>query len=438
MKFSNIKDKHEFRPLLVEIEERPLSPLGRTLLWVILAFLAVMAIWLYVAKIDVVVTARGKLIPHGEIKMLQPIETGVISAILVKDGEFVRKGDLLIAIDPSVNDTNIESKRKNLSHFEVEITRLEALIAKKEFKVPAFCHDSSIVATERLIYSTTKLSFAQQTQLIEEQISQVKEQIEGSLSDQERLIKMLFSLQQREDRLIKVIDIIAKDDFDKLHDQVIEYQEQIKIKEHTISELRAKLSELYEQRKLVAQEYQKRLLEELTQKRKEATTLKVEIDAIEFRRLKQNIISPVDGYVGKLLVHTVGGVVTPAEKLISIIPKDAPLIIQATVLNQDIGFIKKGMHSAIKIDTYNFQKYGLLSGNVTHISDDSLEDEKLGAVYEIYIKPSEKFLKSKNGEKHEIHSGMSVSAELKVGKRRVIEFFIYPLIKYMDEGMSVR
>lgn len=438
MKFSNIKDKHEFRPLLVEIEERPLSPLGRTLLWVILAFLAVMAIWLYVAKIDVVVTARGKLIPHGEIKMLQPIETGVISAILVKDGEFVRKGDLLIAIDPSVNDTNIESKRKNLSHFEVEIARLEALIAKKEFKVPAFCHDSSIVATQQLIYSTTKLSFAQQTQLIEEQISQVKEQIEGSLSDQERLIKMLFSLQQREDRLIKVIDIIAKDDFDKLHDQVIEYQEQIKIKEHTISELRAKLSELYEQRKLVAQEYQKRLLEELTQKRKEATTLKVEIDAIEFRRLKQNIISPVDGYVGKLLVHTVGGVVTPAEKLISIIPKDAPLIIQATVLNQDIGFIKKGMHSAIKIDTYNFQKYGLLSGNVTHISDDSLEDEKLGAVYEIYIKPSEKFLKSKNGEKHEIHSGMSVSAELKVGKRRVIEFFIYPLIKYMDEGMSVR
>jgi len=438
LKFSNIKDKHEFRPLLVEIEERPLSPLGRTLLWVILAFLAVMAIWLYVAKIDVVVTARGKLIPHGEIKMLQPIETGVISAILVKDGEFVRKGDLLIAIDPSVNDTNIESKRKNLSHFEVEIARLEALIAKKEFKVPAFCHDSSIVATQQLIYSTTKLSFAQQTQLIEEQISQVKEQIEGSLSDQERLIKMLFSLQQREDRLIKVIDIIAKDDFDKLHDQVIEYQEQIKIKEHTISELRAKLSELYEQRKLVAQEYQKRLLEELTQKRKEATTLKVEIDAIEFRRLKQNIISPVDGYVGKLLVHTVGGVVTPAEKLISIIPKDAPLIIQATVLNQDIGFIKKGMHSAIKIDTYNFQKYGLLSGNVTHISDDSLEDEKLGAVYEIYIKPSEKFLKSKNGEKHEIHSGMSVSAELKVGKRRVIEFFIYPLIKYMDEGMSVR
>jgi len=438
LKFSNIKDKHEFRPLLVEIEERPLSPLGRTLLWVILAFLAIMAIWLYVAKIDVVVTARGKLIPYGEIKMLQPIETGVISDILVKEGEFVRKGDLLIAIDPSVNDTNIESKRKNLSHFEVEITRLEALIGKKEFKVPAFCHDSSIVATEQLIYSTTKLSFTQQTQLIEEQISQAKEQIEGSLSDQGRLIKILFSLQQREDRLIKVIDIIAKDDFDELHNQVIEYQEQIKIKEHTISELRAKLSELYEQRKLVAQEYQKRLLEELTQKRKEATTLKVEIDAIEFRRLKQNIISPVDGYVGKLLVHTVGGVVTPAEKLISIIPKDAPLVIKATVLNQDIGFIKKGMHSAIKIDTYSFQKYGLLSGNVTHISDDSIEDEKLGAVYEIYIKPSEKFLKSKNGEKHEIHSGMSVTSELKVGKRRVIEFFIYPLIKYMDEGMSVR
>jgi len=438
MKYFETEDKHEFRPLLVEIEERPLSPVGRSLLWILLAFLTIAAIWLYVAKIDVVVTARGKLIPHGEIKMLQPIETGVISSILVKEGEFVHKGELLIEIDPSVTETNIEAKRKNLSHLEVEIKRLEALIENKEFKVPPFCQDSSIVATQQLIYSTTKLSFAQQTQLLDEQIIQAKEQIQGSLMDQERLIELLKGLQEQEDRLLKVIDIIAKEKFENIHNQVIEYQGQIKTKEHMITGLRAKLSELYEQKQLVSQEYQKRLLEELTLKRKEATTLKVEIEATEFRRKRQNITSPVDGYVGKLLVHTVGGVVTPAEKLISIIPKDAPLIIKATVLNQDIGFVKKQMGVAVKIDTFNFQKYGLLDANVTHISDDSIEDEKLGPVYEIYIQPKRNYLLSKSGERYDIHSGMSVTSELKVGKRRVIEFFIYPLIKYMDEGMSVR
>ena len=137
------------------------------------------------------------------------------------------------------------------------------------------------------------------------------------------------------------------------------------------------------------------------------------------------------------MVHTIGGVVTPAEKLISIVPNNVPLVIKATVLNQDIGFIKEGMDAAVKIDTFNFQKYGLIPATVSHISDDAIDDEKLGAIYEIYLVPKKTHLFVK-GEKVNLNSGMSVSAELKVGKRRVIEFFIYPLIKYLDEGMSVR
>ena len=129
--------------------------------------------------------------------------------------------------------------------------------------------------------------------------------------------------------------------------------------------------------------------------------------------------------------------VTPAEKLVTIIPKDAPLIIQATVENKDSGFVKEGMEVAVKIDTFNFQKYGMIHGIVTHKADDAIEDEKLGPVYELYIEPKENYLEV-NGEKVYLHSGMSVSAEMKVGKRRVIEFFLYPLIKYLDEGMSVR
>jgi hemolysin D len=188
---------------------------------------------------------------------------------------------------------------------------------------------------------------------------------------------------------------------------------------------------------LITQEYRNKLLAELTQKSKEATSLRTEVETTQFRNAKQQIIAPVDGYVGKLLVHTVGGVVTPAEKLLTLIPKGVPLIIQATVLNQDIGFITKEMEAAIKIDTFDFQKYGLLHGTVKHIADDAIEDEKLGPVYEITIDPKETTLKVE-GKELTINPGMSVTAELKVGKRRVIEFFIYPMIKYLDEGLSVR
>ncbi|MGD9971373.1 MAG: HlyD family efflux transporter periplasmic adaptor subunit, partial [Sulfuricurvum sp.] len=169
---------------------------------------------------------------------------------------------------------------------------------------------------------------------------------------------------------------------------------------------------------------------ELTQKSKEATSLRTEVQTTLFRNAKQQIIAPVDGYIGKLLV-------TPAEKLLTLIPKNVPLVIKATVLNQDIGFVTKEMEAAIKIDTFDFQKYGLLHGEVKHIADDAIDDEKLGPVYEIAIEPKETILRVE-GKELTINPGMSVTAELKVGKRRVIEFFIYPMIKYLDEGLSVR
>lgn len=395
------------------------------------------SLWLFFAKIDVVVSARGKIIPYGEIKVLQPIETGVISKLLVKEGELVKKGQVLVEIDPSVTETNLESKQKNLELLEIETLRIMALIEDKEFITPPLCKDTAVLATQKLIYNTTKLGFKQQQLLIKKQILQIKEQIGSATIDKSRLTQHSVNVKEKEKNLLEVIDIIARSEYEAVHKEVIEYEEQIRMKEHEITQLNEKLNELREQKLLITQEYQNKLLEELTTKRKEATILKVEIESIEFKKAKQRITSPVDGYVAKLMVHTIGGVVTPAEKLISIVPNNVPLVIKATVQNQDIGFIKEGMESAVKVDTFDFQKYGLIPAKVSHIADDAIEDEKLGPVYEIYLEPKKYFL-IVNGEKIYLNSGMSVTAELKVGKRRVIEFFIYPLIKYLDEGMSVR
>lgn len=431
------KDRHEFKPLLVEIEDRPLNPVGRTLLWTIIVFMILSSLWLFFAKIDVVVSARGKIIPHGEIKILQPIETGVISKLLVKEGELVHKGQVLVEIDPSVTETDLKSKQKNLELLEIETARLTALIEDKKFHIPKTCNDPNVIATQKLIYDTTKQGFHQQISLVEKQILQIDQQIESAVADENRLTEFSQNAKDKEASLFKVIDIIAKSDYEAAQKEVIEYRQQALMKDHEITQLQEKLNELDEQKILVTQTYQNKLLEELTQKRKDATLLKVEIEAIEFKNTKQRLTSPVEGYVGKLMVHTVGGVVTPAEKLITIIPKDVPLVIKATVLNQDIGFIKDKMEAAVKVDTFDFQKYGLIHANVTHISDDATDDEKLGPVYEIYLKPKDDYLVV-DGEKIFLTSGMSVTAELKVGKRRVIEFFIYPLIKYLDEGLSVR
>ena len=288
-----------------------------------------------------------------------------------------------------------------------------------------------------MMYTSGKLAYDQQRQVLQEQIRQNDEATETAKADKSRLKQLLASAKDHEARLKEVLDIIANKEYEDAKNQRVEYQEQFTMKEHVIAQSQGKLNELTQQLRLITQEYRNKLLTDLTQKSKEATSLRTEVETTQFRNAKQQIIAPVDGYVGKLLVHTVGGVVTPAEKLLTLIPKGVPLIIQATVLNQDIGFITKEMEAAIKIDTFDFQKYGLLHGKVKHIADDAIEDEKLGPVYEITIDPKETTLRVE-GKELTINPGMSVTAELKVGKRRVIEFFIYPMIKYLDEGLSVR
>ena len=432
------KDRHEFKPLLVELEDSPTSPLSRWLFWILTVIMVFIVSWLYFAKVDVVVSARGKVIPSGEIKVLQPIETGVVKKILVKEGDLVKKNQVVMEIDPSVTETNLESKRTNAQLLTVEVERLNALIANRKLNIDKFKEIiPSVIETQTSLYNATKQSHQQQIKLVKEKLEQAKQQLNSLKSDIFRINQLYSVTKKREQKLSLVLDIIAKKDYELVYNQMVDYQQQLAMKRHEVLGIKAKISELNQQIKLIKEEYKNKLLETLTQKRKELTALNAEIASIKFQNSKQLIKSPVDGYISKLLVHTEGGVVTPAEKLMMIVPKDAPLIFKVTVLNQDIGFVKKDMNASVKIDTFNFQKYGLIEGTVLHVADDAIEDEKMGPIYEVLIQPHDYFLEY-GKEKFAINSGMSITAEMKVGKRRVINFFIYPLIRYLDEGMSVR
>lgn len=179
------------------------------------------------------------------------------------------------------------------------------------------------------------------------------------------------------------------------------------------------------------------MLTELAETRQRETYLVGKIERSEFLSNRQVIVSPVKGHVAQLFLHTTGGVVTPAEKLATIVPLDSPLLIRGLVQNKDVGFIEPKMDVSLKIDAFDFQKYGIIDGELLHVSRDSVEDKNLGLVYEVYVRPRQLMLMVE-GKETTISTGMSVSAEIKVGKRRIIAFFIYPLIKYLDEGISVR
>jgi hemolysin D len=434
LKKDKIKDIHEFHPLNVEIEDRPLNPLGPVILWIVVAIITFGVLWLFFAKIDVVVSARGQVIPTGEIKILQPIETGVISKINIKEGDYITKGQVLMQIDPSVTETSLDTKEKNLEVLNLQIIRLEALINNK----PLFLNSNLNEAKEEeKLYLVQKNSLEEGLSRYEMKLAQTKSQYQSSLSDKSRLSMLLLKDEERLKKLESVLDIIARKDYEDLQKNILNEKEQENMASFKVDESKKRIIEIEQEKNSFISEFKDTKYQELLNLKKELRNLQSEINAIKFQNQKQSIISPTDGYVAKLMINTIGGVVSAHEKLISIVPKDSPLIVKVNVLNQDIGFIKKEMNSKIKIDTFSFQKYGFFEGKIINVGNFSIDDEKLGPVYEVKIEPNGKTLNVEGKERY-LEAGMSVTAEIKVGKRRVIEFFIYPIIQYLDEGLSVR
>ncbi len=429
-----MNDLHEFKPLLIEIEDKPLNPLGRIILYLVLAIMVFGTAWLILAKVDVVVSAQGKVIPSGEIKILKPLESGVVSKIFVKESDKVKKGDILIQIDPTVTDASLSSKQDDLAVIDSDIALLEALISESNLSKDEL---NKLNSSQLSLYNSQKQILASTYESNKAKLNSAKLDIKANESEVNRLSLLLNKEEEAKTRLQKVIDLIAKKEYEEVSKNIINLKEQRDIALYRLKESNKKLEEIIEENQKAIKTVKSSWIETSLNKEKEKRELSAQINAILFSNKTQQIKSPVDGFVGKLLIHTEGGVVSPNDNLISIVPSDAPLIIKANVLNKDIGFLKLGQEVAVKIDTFSFQKYGLLHGNIIEISKDAIEDEKLGLIYEIKIKPKSLDIKV-DGETKQLEIGMSVIAEVKTGKRRVIELFIYPIIKYMDEGLSVR
>lgn len=411
-------DLHEFKPLLIEIEDKPLNPLGGIILYLVLAIMAFGTAWLILAKVDVVVSAQGKVIPSGEIKILKPLESGVVSKIFVKESDRVKKGDILIQIDPTVTDASLSSKQDDLAVINSDIALLYALINESNLSKDEI---NKLNSSQLNLYNSQRQILASTYEGNKAKLNSAKLDIKANESEVNRLSLLLNKEEEAKARLQKVLDIIAKKEYEEVSKNIINLKEQKDIALYRLKESNKKLEEIIEENEKAIKTIKSSWIETSLSKEKEKRELSAQINAILFSNKTQQIKSPVDGFVGKLLIHTEGGVVSPNDNLISIVPSDAPLIIKANVLNKDIGFLKLGQEVAIKIDTFSFQKYGLLHGNIIEISKDAIEDEKLGLIYEIKIKPNSLDIKVE-GEIKRLEIGMSVIAEVKTGKRRVIDY----------------
>jgi hemolysin D len=433
-----MKDHHEFKPILAEIEEKPVNPLGRIILWSIFLLIVIALIALYIFEIDIIVTARGKVIPDGDVKVLQPLETGIVKRIMVKEGDFVKEGDILIEIDPTVEISDIKEKGRLLSFHSLTKERVQSLLTGKDFKPSQDYEDSAL---QLALYKSQKDYYIETLKQKQKEMEEVQILID-SIKDEISKLKNILSLVSEEEkryRALSEIGAIPENRHREKLKEKVNLEREIDLRENQIKENLARLERLKHELEIIKNSFNEKLLSEMANSYEKERLLSSEITNIRFKKSKRFITSPVNGYVHLLAVKTIGGVVTPGQPLISIVPENTPLIIRAIVLNKDIGFVREGQKCIIKVDTYDFQKYGTLKGEVKTVSPFSIEDKEFGIDgYPVYVKLNSTELKTKDGKLYKIKPGMSVLVEINIGKRRVIELFVYPFIKHIDEGLKVR
>lgn len=365
----------EFLPAVLELQETPPSPAGRAIGGTIVLVFVLGILWASFGKVDIVAVAQGKIIPSNHTKIIQPLESGVIKAIHVRNGQHVKAGEVLIKLDATSADADSSRLSNETIATRTDIARLKALLADKDtFKAPKGA-DPSFVRTLRL--------------RLREQLSEYR-----ATRIQAEALKKLY-------------------------------------KKGVVSRLQ--YLDMERRRAGMAQQYSA----ELAAAKTRAHSLSKELTKAETRTSQQTLGAPIDGVVQQLSVHTVGGVVTPAQQLMVIVPNEDRLEVEAWVENKDIGFVDPHQSVEIKVDAFPFTKFGTIDGRIESLSLDAVPLENIGHVYAARVSMAKSDITVGN-KIVKLSPGMSVSVEIKTGKRRLIEYFLTPLLRGIKETARER
>jgi hemolysin D len=455
------RDELEFLPAALEIVETPPSPLGRAIGATLIALFVVAVAWACLGHVDIVATAAGKIIPTGHSKVIQPFETGVVRAIRVADGQSVNAGDVLIELDPTINEGETNHLQGDLQSAQLDVARLHAALADTNDALAAFhppqAANPALVAMHRQLLVAQTTERRAKIAALDGQRAQKEAELNTISATIDKLAAVIPTIQERVDIRKTLNEYGSKLQYFEVLQQLTESQQERLVQQSHYREAQAALAAIIETRSQTVAEYRRTLLGEQTEAERKAAGLAADLSRAEQRTKLQLLTAPVSGMVQQLAVHSVGGVVTPAQTLLVIVPGDSRLEIEAMVTNRDIGFVHAGDDVEIKIDTFDFTRYGLLQGRVLGISQDAIvrdnpsdkstdkasggnatsepKGQELAYAARISLDRTQMQVEDKLVN---LSPGMAVTAEIKTGSRRIISYLLSPLLKYKQESLRER
>jgi hemolysin D len=460
------KAEHEFLPAALEIMEKPPSPGLRWLLLMTCGLFVLALIWSILGRIDVVAIAAGKTVPGENVKIVQPIEIGAVRAIHVRNGQFVRKGELLIELDPTLATADEAQSTQSLRSAQIIKARNDALLAHLRGAparfVPPEGTSPEIAATEEAFVRNAVAQYEAQKSALIQQRAESEANLAATKAEIGKLEEVLPYIDKQ---MNARAELTEKGFFSRL--KLLEYEQlraehlrNIEVQRANFARSQASIRRLEAELQALRAGFGRTAFTDLAEAEREAGLAGEQLRKAARMRQYQELRAPVDGVVQQLAVTTVGGIVQPAQPLMVIVPCSGDgaaaascnggVTVEAFVQNKDIGFVKVGQRVAVKLEAFNFTDYGLIEGKVTNISRDAIDQSQqpVGSVKDGNGRPVQPGLvyaarielvcaakgRTRNPLCDRVQPGMSLQAEIKTGRRRIIQYLLSPISQALSEA----
>jgi hemolysin D len=425
----------------IALQERPPALMARMVSIAICAIAACTLVYACVASMDVVITAQGRVIPSGKSKVVQPLEAGVVRAIHVKDGQQVKAGEVLVELDTTTTAADRDRLQRELWEAEADVARVAATLSGRPTLALGGQVPREIAANQQSMLASRIAEHGSRTASLQADIArrQAERETVAATISQLRLslplVKKKFEM--RED--LARTGHITEAGLIESRLELINQEKELSVQESRLKEAEAGLNAARQQLAQAEAEFRSRTNGELMEVTKRREGANQELIKASQRRELQILRSPIDGVVQQLAVATIGGVVTQAQPLMTIVPENAPLEVEAQVMNRDIGHVKVGQRVINKVETFDFTRYGYIEGTVLWAGTDAVNDPRLGPVYPVRIKLNASETPSTvNGRKGTVTAGMNVTSDVRTDERRLISYFLAPLLRYRQEALRER
>jgi HlyD family secretion protein len=428
----------EFLPDADEIERSPLPRMARVTLHLLVLALASFTAWAILSEVDLIVVARGRLTTPLPNLVVQPLETSIIQSIDVRSGQIVKAGERLATLDPTFTDADATTLRNRMHSLDNQLRRLDAELSGKPSSAPPA--DDADSQLQRRLSSERNASYSAQRLRLNESIGRLRAALETARRDQQGLasrVKVLKESEAMENELVSK-KLAVRSRLLDAQDRLLEAERGMEMATNRQTELRRELAALEAERVSFETGWRQKVMEELLTVSRERDSLNEQLQKAGKRSQLVVLSSPIDAVVLDIAKLSQGAVVQTAEKLFTLVPLGAELEAEVQVESPDVGYVKVGDRARVKFDAYPFQKHGLLEGELRTISQDAFRRESAGVGMDAYY-ASRVRLKSTRLEKMPASArllpGMTVTAEIVVGKRSVISYLLWPLRKALDESI---